>query len=158
MTIAEKASELALNGKRGRRDSYEEHDEIWAMFDRDTHLRHEEAVHLCDSRGVKVARSNPCFELWLILHVSDFDRPDGHAAVQAHLETLCSDYDPKRGKKPDCARFIAQVEVAEKRAEKQLLGRVAEGRPFGPPSTTVFQLTRAIRDASALRRADVAQR
>jgi hypothetical protein len=115
-------------------------------------------VNRCESKGVKVARSNPCFELWLILHVSEYHRPDGRAAVQVHLEALCPDYDSKKGKKPDCARFIAHVQLAEKRAEKQLRDREDEGNRFGPPSTTVFQLTRAIREASALSRGDVAPR
>jgi hypothetical protein len=160
MTIAETAAQLVPRGKPGRvrRDSYEEHDEIWAVFDRDEHQRYDEAVSRCETKGIKTARSNPCFELWLILHVSEFDKPDSRGAVQAHLEALCPEYDSKRGKKPDCSRFITQVEFAEKRAEKQLRGREDEGDPFGPPSTTVFQLTRAIRQASALSRGDAAGR
>jgi hypothetical protein len=152
MTIAERAVELLSAGKRERRSaSFAEHDEVWAMFDRDTHPQYAEAARLCVSKGVGVARSNPCFELWLILHFSAFEKPDGHDSVQRHFASICSDYDQKK-KRPDCSRFVRSVVEAEARAESQLRARAQEGNPFGPPSTTVFELTRAIRKAAALSR------
>jgi hypothetical protein len=157
MTIAERSVEIvkqaAVARKRcGRVDLYEAKDEVWAIFDRDTHPNHAHAIGLCETKGISVARSNPCFEVWIILHHNDFDRPDDHHAVQAHLERLCPEYDAAKGKRPDCDRFIHKVEEAEQRAERQLAAREAEGYAFGPPSTTVFKLTRAIRDAAALTR------
>jgi hypothetical protein len=81
-TIARRATEQARelgfpHGVRKRRDSYEENDEIWTVFDRDAHPQFDEAVKLCEQNRVGVARSNPCFELWLILHEADYDKPDG---------------------------------------------------------------------------------
>jgi hypothetical protein len=157
MTIARRSVELARQATRARRrgakvDSFEENDEIWAIFDRDLHPQYAEAVGLCEAKQVGVARSNPCFELWLILHHADFDRPDDHHAVQDHLEKICADYNAAKGKRPDCGRFIHKVEEAERRAERQLARREAEGLSFGPPSTTVFKLTRAIRCAAELAR------
>jgi hypothetical protein len=152
-TIAERAAarthELGLpGGVRRRRDSYEENDEVWAVFDRDEHPRIDDAVALCERSRIGVARSNPCFELWLILHVADYDKPDGSHAVQALLRALRPEYDPSSRKLPNCADLIARIEAAENRAEAQLARREAEGAPHGPPSTTVFRLTRAIRDAA----------
>jgi len=157
MTIARRSVDLvrqsgAARRRRGRVDSYEEKDEVWAVFDRDQHPNFDEAVGLCEAKRVGVARSNPCFEVWLILHETDFDRPDGRHAVQAHLQSLCPEYDAAKGKRPDCARLIGQIEDAERRAERQLAAREAEGKPFGPPSTTVFKLTQAIRRAADLAR------
>jgi RloB-like protein len=157
MTIAERSIERVrltsvMRRRRGRIDSYEEKDEVWAVFDRDEHHKYAEAVILCENKGVHVARSNPCFEVWIILHHTDFDRPDDRHAVQAHLESLCPEYDAARGKRPDCVRFVHKVEDAERRAARQLASREAEGIPFGPPSTTVFELTRAIRLAASLSR------
>ena len=66
----EKARSLGLTPKsRRKKDSYEERDEVWAVFDRDDHPRFDEAVRECEQQKVGVGRSNPCFELWLILHV-----------------------------------------------------------------------------------------
>lgn len=152
-TIAEaavaRARELGLSGRRRRAlDSFEEGDEVWAVFDRDAHPRYAEAVRLCEDKGVRVARSNPCFEVWLILHEADYDRPDDRHRVQAHLRTLRPEYEPAGGKLPDCAALMARIEAAEARAERQLARREEQGAPFGPPSTTVGRLTRAVRAAA----------
>jgi hypothetical protein len=156
MTIAQRSATLArqagLAGRRRKVASYEENDEIGAVFDRDEHPGYEEAVRVCEASRVGVARSNPCFELWLILHHGNFDRPDGRDAVQGHLESLCPEYDAARGKRPDCTRLIPHIGDAENRAERQLAACEAEGSPYGPPSTTVFALTRSIRRAAALTR------
>ena len=80
-TLATKAAELArklglLPGRRKAKNSFEENDEVWAVFDRDEHPNFDQAIDRCRRAGVRVARSNPCFELWLILHEKDYDRPD----------------------------------------------------------------------------------
>ena len=148
-SAAEQARELGLGrGSRKALNSFEERDEVWAVFDRDEHPRYLEAVRLCEDIGVGVGRSNPCFELWLILHEADFDRPDDRHAVQAHIRALRPEYDPAKGKTPDCANLIARIEQAETRAEAQLARRDAEGNAHGRPSTTVWRLTRAIRSAA----------
>ena len=146
MTLAAKAVKQR-KPRRRRIDSYEENDEIWAIFDRDEHPRFEEAVLLCESNGVNVARSNPCFEVWLILHHQDFHRPGNPPAVQAHLALLCPGYDPKGSKRLDCVSLMPLIAQAERRAKRQLDDRDKEGRPYGPPSTTVFHLTQALRNA-----------
>lgn len=144
-----RARELGLS-RRSRKplDSFEERDEVWAVFDRDEHPRYQEAVALCSGVGIGVGRSDPCFELWLILHEQDFDKPDGRHAVQAHLRRLRPEYDPEKRKMPNCADLFARVDEAEWRAGRQLERRENEGNPYGRPSTTVAHLTRAIRDAA----------
>ncbi|HVB67576.1 MAG TPA: RloB family protein, partial [Acetobacteraceae bacterium] len=134
--------------RRGGTDSYEERDKIWAVFDRDQHLRYEEAIDLCRRHNVDVARSNPCFELWLILHETDYDKPDGGHAVQRHLRTLRPEYDPHGTKTVDCADLINRIAAAEQRSAAQLIRREQDGTPFGNPSTTVGNLIRAILDAA----------
>ena len=145
MTIAQRASGQM---KRRGRNSFEAKDQVWAVFDRDEHPNHEAAVRMCEQNRVGVARSNPCFEVWLILHEREFDRPDGRHAVQRHLKTLRPEYDPDNGKSCDCHDLVSRVEDAEARAARQLDLRHREGVPFGPPSTTVGQLTAAIRAAA----------
>lgn len=137
--------------KRGRgKNSFEEKDEVWAVFDRDEHDRFSEAVDRCKAHGVRVARSNPCFELWLILHEADFDKPGDRKDVQRKLQQLRPEYDRRKRKVPDCGDMVARVEEAEKRGEVLLTRREQEGKPFGPPSTTVGKLTKAIREAARL--------
>lgn len=58
------------------------------------------------------------------------------------------DYDPKGSKTPNCAALMESIEKAEQHAERQCKRREEQGSPLGRPSTTVHQLTRAIRAAA----------
>ncbi len=147
-TLTKSALEKAKQLRRKTTDSFEQRDEIWAVFDRDEHPKFDEAVQRCESNGVGVGRSNPCFELWLILHHQNFDRPDGRHAVQAHCERVCAGYDKHSSKTPDCSGLPAHVDAAIKRAEDQLARRKNEGEEFGCPSTTVGRLVQAILEAA----------
>jgi RloB-like protein len=151
-TIAASASaELSAIRQTGRRSrqSFDKNDQVWAVFDEDAHPGVPQALQRCRTAGVGIAYSNPCFELWLILHREPFDRPDDRHQVQRHLETLCPEYDRNAGKSPDCATLVEAVEEAEALADAQQARRIAEGAPFGAPSTTVQDLTRALRAAHA---------
>ena len=154
-TIASKAIEearsLGLTPKsRRKKDSYEERDQVWAIFDRDDHPHFDEAVRDCESQNVGVARSNPCFELWLILHEQNYDRAEHRHAMQKLLAQLRSEYDPDGAKTPKCDDLVKRVEEAERRAERGLRNRETGGDPYGNPSTTVGRLTHAIREADRL--------
>lgn len=133
---------------RRKRNSFEENDEVWAVFDRDEHPNYDEAISLCQANNVRVARSNPCFELWLILHERDYDRPDHRHAVQRKLKELRPEYDNRKRKIPDCDDLVTRVESAEERGKVLVERREEEGDPYGNPSTTVGILTRAIRIAN----------
>lgn len=100
---------------------------------------------LCEANGIGVGRSNPCFEVWLILHIEAYDKPDGRENVQKHFEKICVEYNKRKKKTPNCDELVISVIEAESRAETQLRRRSDEGMPFGPPSTTVGQLTQRIR-------------
>lgn len=153
-TIAEKAvahaKSAGLTPRSRRVNSFEESDQVWAVFDRDEHPRFTEAVALCRHGGVQVARSNPCFELWLILHEQDHDRHEERDKIQRILERIRPDYVRDGGKTPDCDDLVTRVEQAEQRAEAQLTRREDSGDPFGNPSTTVGRLTHQIRQANRL--------
>ncbi len=151
ITIAEKAARFARESgltpnSRRRRNSFEEKDQVWAVFDRDEHEKFEEAVHLCETNGIGVARSNPCFEVWLILHEQDYDRQDGRHQVQNELQILRPEYEQGGAKVPKCEEMVDRVKDAEERGEVLLQRREDEGDPHGRPSTTVGRLTKAIRE------------
>ena len=49
-------------------------DEFWCVFDVEWPINHpylEEAIDRARRDGIQIAVSNPCFELWLILHFRD---------------------------------------------------------------------------------------
>ena len=150
ITIAEIAvkwaSDVGLTRAKSKsRDPYSSKDQVWAVFDRDEHPRFDAAVALCEQHGVDVARSNPCFEIWLILHHEDCHAPLTRQAAQRRLEKLCPEYDRNGAKTVDCVKLVQRIDHAEARARTHLASRAGEGNPFGASSTTVHVLTKAIR-------------
>ena len=78
-----------------------------------------------------------------------YDRPAEASDVQARLHALYSAYDHEKSPGPDFSDLLATLAVAEQRASDQAQRRQEEGAPSGNPSTTVFQLLRAISVAHA---------
>ncbi len=60
--------ESARDAARGRGRDY---DGVWCMFDRDEHPNLADALDLAFRAGVEVVMSNPCIELWFVLHFED---------------------------------------------------------------------------------------
>lgn len=56
---------------RIRRPADRPFDQVWCVFDRDDHLHINSAINEARQGGIHVAFSNPCFELWLVLHARD---------------------------------------------------------------------------------------
>ena len=70
LSVVQKA--ITLKPKTHRiADGFDERDEFWAVFDRDEHPNFSDALHRAKAAGVHVAYSNPCFELWVVLHFQD---------------------------------------------------------------------------------------
>ena len=57
--------------KRGRGCA---RDEYWCVFDRDSHEDFDQAIATAEAEGIQVAYSNPCLELWFVLHFEDQGR------------------------------------------------------------------------------------
>ena len=154
-TVADEAirhAKVLRRGIRSRADgrsSFEEADQVWVVFDQDHHPDVPSVVGRCRDNKVKVAYSNPCFELWLVLHLEPYDRPAEGSDVQARLHALFPAYDHERSPAPDLSDLLATLGVAEQRARDQAQRRQNEGAPSGNPSTTVFRLVRAIGIAHA---------
>ena len=58
--------------RRGKGEA--EFDEIWCVFDQDEHPFVNEALALAAQHEIGVAFSNPCYELWFVLHAQEFRR------------------------------------------------------------------------------------
>lgn len=63
-----------------RRKGPEKLDEAWVIFDAETAANPaaRKAVHLALGAGLKIGLSNPCFEVWLLLH-----RAEQHSSMTA---------------------------------------------------------------------------
>ena len=84
---AREAKKLAdKDERRGRGAAY---DQVWCVFDRDAHPQVSQALGEARDVGINIALSNPCFELWLMLHFMDqtayIDRATATRIAQDHL-------------------------------------------------------------------------
>ncbi|MDT7846212.1 RloB family protein [Streptomyces justiciae] len=61
-------SQLVDYAKKQRVLSKGSFDEVWCVFDVDQFVDVAEAAVAARKAGIRVAVSNPCFELWLLLH------------------------------------------------------------------------------------------
>ena len=104
-------------------------------------------MRLCRKNDVSIGSSNPCFEVWLILHLEDYGSKDNSQKVKKRFDKLLKD--KKISEKHNrYSELVKHVEDAELRATKQMKLRCQDDKKYGNPSTTVGQLTAAIRDAS----------
>ncbi|HET7461356.1 MAG TPA: RloB family protein [Longimicrobium sp.] len=134
-------AEAAAQARRSR-DPNLAYDEVWCVFDVDEHARADAARLLAEREAVHLAVSNPCFELWLLLHLAD------HAAhvTAAQAGRLLRKHLPGYDKHLRFDDFAAGYADAARRAES--LGRrlAGAGRADGNPSTGVYRLTERIRE------------
>lgn len=134
------------------RSEDDEVDECWCVFDVEwpqNHHRLTEVIRLASSHGIRLAISNPCFELWLTLHFTE----QTAFVTTAEAERQSRKLDGRSGKRIDGARYVKLREDAARRATK-LSQRHAENRtrfPDDNPSSTMYELLAAIEPASGSR-------
>lgn len=113
------------------------YDEAWAICDVDEFAT-EAAVTAAAEREVELAFSRPCFEIWLILHVSEgCPRFNNATQVGRHLKSLLTNWDKTGLRFSD---FRAGVFEAVVRARR--LGEP----PDANPSTAVWRLIESLRN------------
>lgn len=141
LSILKKARELIGSPA----DDFGLSDQVWAVFDRDEHPQVDRAIDEAHAAGIFVAFSNPCFELWLVLHYRDYDAPVRRDQIQRLLRSLMPGYNPRSSKRISFPDICDAVEVAERRAEAMDLRRTRERNVRGNPCSTAYKLTREIR-------------
>lgn len=145
LRIVQKAKRLKQQAARRARtqgDDFLDYDEVWCVFDRDEHARFDAAIALAQRSTIALAVSNPCVELWLLLH---FRESPGARHRDDLRRMLRDDFLPGYDKHLDFERLVPGVAEADKRAER--LARDAEALgddPFKNPTTGFYLLTRSI--------------
>jgi hypothetical protein len=139
-TAKQRKSE-AIVAARQEKDENLVFDSIWCVFDMDTHPNVADAKEMSRDNDIRLAVSNPCFELWLLLHFRDHPGMKSHTDVKAMLATFVADYD----KSIDYARYSDGYEQAVERARR--LDEAAEkaNEAGRNPTTGVYKLTELIR-------------
>lgn len=125
------------------------YDEVWCVYDVDEHHKLPDAYQQARDNGIELAISNPCFELWVLLHFSDqnahIEREKLAALVRKHIRGYV--------KRVPFAMLRAGYEDAVKRASALKKRCVENGNESGNPSTEVYRLTERIRALSRETRA-----
>ncbi len=146
-TLVNRAVEIrkAANRRAQReQDANLRYDEIWCVCDVDAHPMLQEALVQARDNGILVAISNPCFELWLLLHFHDQTAHLSRHEAQTQCRVHLSDYE-KAVTKEYFRQLQAAYSTAVRRAEHLRNRHQTAGSPLHEnPSTTVDRLTERI--------------
>ena len=122
------------------RNPNKDFDELWCVFDVDEHVRYKEALSDARHSKVNVAVSNPCFELWLVLHERDHNSPVTRFAIQKQCEQLRLT-DGKHISDSAYQQLKGKTQEAKKRAIELEKSHVSAGSDeLANPSSSVWYL------------------
>ncbi|APW61953.1 RloB family protein [Paludisphaera borealis] len=126
------------------RAGHDAYDSVWCVFDVDDHPSLPRAKDQARAGRIELAISNPCFELWLLLHFQEHPGMQDRRRVKAMLRKHVPHYD----KAVDYASYATGHPHADKRAERLEQAAEKANEPGRNPSTGVYQLIRIIEKKS----------
>jgi hypothetical protein len=135
----------AARTARREADEYLSFDEVWCVYDIDNHPRLHEARQQATANGIALAESNPCFELWALLHFEDHSAYIDRKPLRVRLKSHLPGYDkelPFSKIHPNYTDAVARCIKLARRCELGLC-------PSGNPSSQVYRLTERIREFGA---------
>lgn len=140
---------------------YDNFDEYWIVIDRDevelnkkgqgghSEKNFKDALKSCKKDRINVACSNPCFELWIVLHFEYRNTSCSRRDIQKKAKELVNSLLPnvKPLKSVDDLKTFAglyyvlkdRIQIAMKNSEK-----LDQSNPFSNPSTGMCLLVRAL--------------
>lgn len=142
---------LAVDARGKAMDEDGEIDEFWCVFDVEWPKNHpglKEAIDRARQNGIELAISNPCFELWLILHLND--KNNGAWLDNDDARRLRRSLDGADDKGLDAAKYMPHRNVARRRAEALEKRHLANGTgfPHDNPSSGMHHLIAAVEPPS----------
>lgn len=149
-TLVERAAESKKQSERRAKraeDANLKYDEVWCVFDVDEHPRLPEAKQQARDNNIRLAISNPCFELWVLLHFQNQTAYIGRDVVQRSCRTHLPKFEKEvpfnslRSAYPDAVRRAMALEKMHADNETS----------DDNPSTTVYKLTERIRELGKAR-------
>lgn len=136
---------IRLSRRASRRHGTPQFDEIWCVFDIDSHPHVSQAIFEATQSGIMVAVSNPCFELWLVLHC----REQSGAIGRREIQRRAADLGLLDGKNvPAEAWGLLEESYEDARRRAKALDNMHEGNdslPRSNPSSDVWRLVDRIR-------------
>ena len=128
--------------------SEKEYNAVWCVFDRDDHKKIDQARKQAKDNGINIAFSNPCFELWYLLHFKDqtanIHRKDVERNLKKHV--------PKYSKSMDLYDEIKdrQIDAIDRANELRKHQKENDDEITSNPSTNVDELVTYLNNISNL--------
>lgn len=121
----------------------ESYDVVYCVFDRDQHAHFDSASQEARDARLKLARSWPCFEYWLVLHFVYHRRPYARSGNKSATQNCVRDLKKRlhgytKGMADVYEKLEDRLETAKSNAKRALSDAAATGRPN--PSTEVHLL------------------
>jgi hypothetical protein len=140
---------MAIEARSRAIDEDAEIDEFWCVFDVEWPRNHPglgEAVQQARVNGIKLAVSNPCFELWLILHFQN----RGSWLDNNQARRLRRQLDGSGDKGLDAAKYMPLTADAARRAAELDRRHIQDGTafPHDNPSSGMHSLLAAVEPPS----------
>lgn len=141
LTIVRKSVEIKKQLLReAKKTGFERHIEVWAVFDVDEHPNIPQATDMAAGNDIFIAQSNPCIEIWPLLHL-EFHRAYIHRHdLQRKLATHMASYRAGGSKVIDFEQISDSYDEAKGRAEQLMVDHGKVGDELANPSTTIFKL------------------
>ncbi|WP_419946274.1 RloB family protein [Candidatus Poriferisodalis sp.] len=135
----------AQNAQRQDAEAKSRQVEYWCVFDVEAPEPHHglnDAIQMARDNGIHIAVSNPCFELWLILHYAEHSRWLDTSEARSKRRRL----DGSEGQGLDTREYMQRRDTASRRALRlaEMHERDGTGFPDGNPSSSVHRIVQAI--------------
>lgn len=119
----------------------ENFDDVYCVFDRDTHATYQQAMNIRCPKNVTRIVSIPCFEIWLLFHFCQSTAPLSAKEAEKRLKQHLPDY--QKGGGNAYAHTKTKLDYAVKNAEQVVAAqRAVKARN---PTTYVHNLVKDLR-------------
>jgi len=128
---------------------------VWAVFDVDEHKDLDAALARARDNAIPVSLSDPCFELWGLLHANSCDKPMSRKQAQRALAKVMPGFHHDKNPRFDWTWCVDKIPAAITNAESGLHNRLKESSvaPKANPSSNFhYLLLFAVQPDQALRK------
>lgn len=125
----------------------EDNTEYWCVFDVNSHSKVPDSIEMARANNIKVAVSNPCIELWFILHYEDLWAYIERGDAQSRCKQLLR-WHKKALPGEVLEKLVDRYEDARIRARRLDQKHQGDGRPpRSNPSSEIWKLVDRIQSA-----------
>jgi hypothetical protein len=143
LTLVHAARERKRHAEKEARKAKDDnvaYDEVWCVSDVDAHPGLPDARQMARDNNIELAISNPCFELWLLLHFRESPGMRHRHDLQGMLRGVVPGYD----KHVRFELFKEGYSTAVTRAQRLDAQAAEDGEEGRNPTTGVYRLTTSI--------------